>query len=105
MSTFASDLASVFTAVSPAGCGTGAGDISSTAGAADPMMTTLMLVVVPGKGAGCVPRTLLPAKAAASPDASALGLPLRAESAANGDTELERATVGVSARRASTGRE
>ena len=39
----------------------------------------------------------------ALPDVSALGLPLRAESAANGDTELDRAGVRGSVRRASAG--
>src|SRR6202521_4682479 len=71
-----------------AGSGSGAPANSSTAGAADPMMTRLALVAL---------------DPLVAPYDSALGAPLRAESAANGDTEFDRAEVGVSERRASAG--
>src|SRR6202167_6575359 len=77
-----------------AGCVSGSGNNSTTAGAADPMITTLVF--------GCVARTLLSANSPArSLDASALGVLLRAESAANGDAEFDRADVSASGRRIS----
>src|ERR1019366_5934325 len=87
------------TPVAPLAIGSGSGDDSSMAGAADPMMTTLAL----DPPVGCVARAPSPANAVASPDDSALGVPLRAESAANGETEFDRADTGGSARRASVG--
>src|SRR5208337_5586538 len=62
----------------------GSGEISAMAGAADPMITTFAV------------DPLVPVAD------SALGVPFRAESAANGDTELDRAGVKGSVRRAST---
>src|SRR5271157_4244473 len=70
----------------------GSGVISETAGAAEPMMTTLAAVPLEVTG-----------WAAAGPSLgnSALGVFLRAESAAKGDGKLDRAGAGGSARRTS----
>src|SRR5258708_39711675 len=104
-SAVASVRASAFTLAFTSGrsddCGSGVDDISSTTGAADPMMTRLGLV--PENGAGGVARTLpstalracLSANPAVSPDDSALGAPLRAEAAAKRDEGFDAAGMGA----------
>src|ERR1700690_3780802 len=67
-----------------AGSERNSGSISTTASAADPIVTTLPFAPPAGEGRGC---DII----AASLADSALGVPLRRESAANGETEFDRA--------------
>src|SRR5580700_3944049 len=88
--------AMAFTSVGPLeGTGTseaatgGDTDSSSRAGAADPMITMFAF----GAAFDCGARAPSAANAEISAEASAFGLFLRAESAANGDTGFDRAEV------------